>query len=242
MVLKKGKELKNVSLFSELDATELALINTHCEEVSFPKDSFILREDDSGGDLYVILSGAAGIVIASRDGKEFLLDELKKGDFFGELSLLDGKRRSAAVVAQSDVRLLMLKRESFLKVMAKKAGIAIKLLSVTARRLREADEKIKMLSFLDAASRVEKAIAKIGETDGVRMADGRIKIAGVTHRMLAVRTGVSREAVTKAVKSLVSGGAVRLSGKGIVFFPVVLRRRENYLDNLSGVNCDDVEK
>lgn len=242
MILKKGKDLKNVSLFSELNAAELTLIKAHCKEVSFPKDSFILREHDSGGDLYILLSGTAGIILASRDGKEFLLDEIKKGDFFGELSLLDGKRRSAAVVAQSDVRLLILKRESFLKVMAKKTGIAVKLLSVTARRLRGADEKIKMLSFLDVASRVENAIAEIGETDGVRTADGRIKIANVTHRMLAARTGVSREAVTKAVKSLVSKGAVKIKGKDILFYHAALRHRENYLDNLSGVNCDDAEK
>lgn len=242
MALKKGKELKNVSIFSELNVAELALINAHCKEVSFPKDSFILRENDSGGDLYIILSGTAGIILASRDGKQFLLDEIKRGDFFGELSLLDGKRRSAAVVAQSDVVLLTLKRESFLKVMTKDSGIAIKMLSVMARRLRGADEKIKMLSFLDAAGRVEKAISEIGETDGVPTEDGGIKIADVTHRMLATRTGISREAVTKALKSLVHGGAVRFKGKDILFHPAALRHSENYLDNLSGVNRDDVEK
>lgn len=242
MAFKKSKELKNVSLFSELNAAELALIKAYCKEVTFPKDSFILREDDSGGDLYIILSGAAGIILANHDGKEFLLDELGEGDFFGELSLLDGKRRSAAVLAQSDARLLTLRRESFLKVMAKSPGIAIKLLSVMARRLRGADEKIKMLSFLDVASRVEKTIADIGAVCGVRTADGRIKIENITHRMLATRTGVSREAVTKALKSLVSKGAVKIKSKDILFSPAALWHRENFLDNLIGVNCDDVEK
>lgn len=106
--------IQDVPVFSGLSSEQLVMIHSGCKETFYRKGSVILQQDEPGCDLYVILSGEVRVSLISENGAEILLSNLKTGQFFGELSLLDNKRRSAMVTASSDVKILLLARNAFL--------------------------------------------------------------------------------------------------------------------------------
>jgi len=91
----------------------------------FKKECIILMETDVGDSLFIISKGRVKISRLSDDGKEVILAILKEGDFFGELSLLDGESRSADVTAIEDSEILMLKREQFFNLLTSHPDISI---------------------------------------------------------------------------------------------------------------------
>lgn len=137
--------LKTIPLFSSLDKGQLELIKTCSRKIAVPKGMAIIRQDESNFDLYVILSGQANVSLLHKDGRETCLDTLGRGDFFGELSFLDKKVRSAAVTALSDTELLVFSRDSFMNTLNNLPDVMFKLLQALGKRLRRADERIETL-------------------------------------------------------------------------------------------------
>ncbi len=90
-----ARDLKSIPIFSYLNEKQLRLIVSKCKLLSRPKGSVILRQDEESCDLYYIIDGDVKISLVHDDGREVVLDMLRKGDFFGELSFIDGKMRSA---------------------------------------------------------------------------------------------------------------------------------------------------
>ena len=94
-----------------------------------------------------------------------VLAHFEKGDFFGELSLLDGKGRSATIVADSDVELSVLKQELFLDLLYREPKIAVELMATLVERLRKADEMIESLAFLEVGERLVRALLDEAQHD-----------------------------------------------------------------------------
>src|SRR5215217_7973760 len=110
--------LKGVDLFSALDDQQLDTIAQMIIEKTYRKADIILMEDDdSSQSLFIIAKGEVKVVLTAEDGREAILASLKEGDFFGEMSLLDGEPRSATVRAVEESRLLTIRREDFLAAM-----------------------------------------------------------------------------------------------------------------------------
>lgn len=211
--------LKQIPLFSRLPEAHLAIIAAQCRERRFPADTTILNQTDEGFDLYLILSGRVKVTLMNEDGREVVLDTLADGDFFGELSVLDNKPRSASITTLTDATMLILTQESLFATIKKHPDIAINLLSVMAKRLRKADEIIESLAFLDVAGRVAKTLLELAQTQGEKMPDGRIRMQTPTHQAIANRIGSSREAVTKAFRPLIDSGFITLQGKDVILVP-----------------------
>jgi CRP/FNR family transcriptional regulator/CRP/FNR family cyclic AMP-dependent transcriptional regulator len=214
-----SEDLKPVSFFSDLSEVHRKLIQSKGKEMSVSKGTVVIEQEEESFDLYIILSGKVMISLISEDGREVVLDVLKKGDFFGELSVLDRRHRSAMVTAITDVRMLFVSRDSFLKILEENSDMAINLLSVMANRLRKANETIETLTFLDVAGRVAKVLIDMAKSSGERLPNGFIRVHCPTHQTIANQIGASREAVTKAIKNLVSNRLIEIEGKDIVIPP-----------------------
>ncbi len=93
--------------------------------------------------MYLIERGKVRICVQATDGHELTLTELGRGDFFGEMALLDGQRRSANAVVADDARLAMLSREHFLSFMRSTPNVALEMLTALANRLRHTDELLR---------------------------------------------------------------------------------------------------
>lgn len=147
--------LKSVPIFSELDDASLEKVSRHGTVQSFVKDAVILSEHEAGSALFVIVSGKVKISRGSNDnqGKEVILSLLNPSDFFGEMALLDGLKRSATVTAMEESKVFIVQRNDFLDLLKTHPEVSILLLQELTQRLRAAGMKIKALSLKDEIGR-----------------------------------------------------------------------------------------
>lgn len=201
--------LKNVPIFRNCSAARLCRLANDFSIVRAKSGQTIFFQTDRSTDLYIILNGRARVVLLSETGEEFVLNELNEGDFFGELSLIDGDSRSATVIAEEDSMLGVLEREKLLQAIRKDPVIAIDLLVTLVQRLRQATEREERFAFLDVRDRLLRLLAQFIDREGIDMGQGIIRIKKRTHKELAVRIGASREAITKILKDLEQNRLVR---------------------------------
>jgi len=131
--------LSQVPLFSELSRTDLKRLGRGTVTRQFPRGHVIVREGDQALGFFLILSGRAEVVKRADGPNPRVLSTLGAGDFFGEMGLLDGYLRSASVRASVDTECLVLSRWDFLAEVRMSPFIAVQMLPVLSRRLREAD-------------------------------------------------------------------------------------------------------
>ncbi|HUY86523.1 MAG TPA: cyclic nucleotide-binding domain-containing protein [Acidimicrobiales bacterium] len=133
----KLDQLSRMWLFSECSKAELAKIGRVADEITVPPASVLCEEGRPGFEFFFILQGRAAI---RRRGRK--VASLGAGQYFGELSLLDRRPRSATVVSETTMSLLVLGQREFNSVMADMPRLAHKLLMAMAGRLRAADAKL----------------------------------------------------------------------------------------------------
>jgi CRP-like cAMP-binding protein len=200
--------VKNIPLFRHLKEAQLKEIASRCKSARYKKGQTVFHKTDLSTDLYIVNSGKLKAVLVDDEGDEILLAQFDKGDFFGELSLLDGKGRSATIVADGDVELAVLEKTVFLDLLYKDPKISVELMSTLVERLRRADEMIESLAFLEVGARLVKTLLEAAQQEGV-IVKGYAKAGKLTHKELAARIGSSREAVSKCMKVLATKGITR---------------------------------
>jgi CRP-like cAMP-binding protein len=126
--------LSTVDLFQSLSKRELQRLMATAKELSFDAGDVVVNEGDEDGRFYLVLDGEARIVKGKRT-----LATLGPGDYFGEISLVDGEPRSATVIAASPIRALSLARWNFRPLLDEHPAITRKLLLEMCRRVRELD-------------------------------------------------------------------------------------------------------
>ena len=124
--------LARVPLFAGLSARHLRRLADLTEEQRYMEGSSVVREGEPGDTFYVILEGEAKVLSGARR----VLNRLQPGDFFGEISLLDGGPRTASVVAETPLTMLALPRRAFLRSIEQEPAVGVKLLAHTATMLR----------------------------------------------------------------------------------------------------------
>ena len=124
--------LKNVPLFSTMPPDTLAWVAEAADETSCPSGETIFKKDSVGDSMYVIADGSVRI----HDGDKKLAT-LPQGAFFGELSILDGETRSASASAETDCLLLVIRQNSFRRILSKQFDVTENLLKILVRRIRE---------------------------------------------------------------------------------------------------------
>lgn len=208
--------LKSIPLFSELTDEEINCIADVAVKQFYKKDNMVLIEEEVGSTMFVILDGRVKISRISDEGREVILSILCDGDFFGEMSILDGQTRSANAVTLEDTTLLIFRRENFLKMLYDYPQIAINLLKELAHRLRRSDSQIKSLSLQNALGKVASTILRIADDSGT-IKHGRVEIAHLPPQQdLANMAGTSRETISRVIKSLNQLGYVRKDGGKLI--------------------------
>jgi CRP/FNR family cyclic AMP-dependent transcriptional regulator len=135
--------LRHVPLFESLDDEAARKLCQLLESLDCKAGTFLFRTGDEGDAMYLIERGNVRICVRATDGREVTLTELGRGDFFGEMVLLDGQRRSADAIVAEDARLAVLSREHFLSFMRSNPNVALEMLTALANRLRRTDELLR---------------------------------------------------------------------------------------------------
>lgn len=216
--------LRRVSIFEGLGETDLAELAACFEPRRFLAGAVVVGQDDPGDSLFVIAEGRVKVVLFGRGGRELILSVFRSGDFFGEMSLLDGQPRSATVVATEDARLLELSREVFAAFVDRHPRLALLILAEMSRRLRRADEIIGNLGLLDVYSRLGHQLRELAAREGEEGPEG-VRIAKrPTQQELAAMIGTTRETVSRVLADFQRQGLLEMAGKALILRPALLRR------------------
>ena len=211
--MKNIELLKTVSLFWDLDIAELGYISEKMVSKKFENGNLIFLEETKGENLFFVVEGSVKVTRLSKDGREVILAMLNAGDFFGEMSLLDGESRSANVIALEDTEVLSLYRDDFLDVLHDYPKIAIQLLKEMTSRLRKSDRQIVSLSLSDAEKRIALCIVRFADEQGI-IKNGQVTIPKIPIQQdIANMAGTSRETVSRAMSLLTEEKYIERNGK-----------------------------
>jgi CRP-like cAMP-binding protein len=203
---------RKIPLFAGFGPSEFESLEKCLVRRRYPGGQTLFHMDDEGGSLHIIERGRVKVTIPSASGEELILAILGAGDLLGELSLFDGKPRSATVQALEDTETLCLHRDDLMALMRERFDLVEKILEVLAQRIRDTDMLLAESHFLDITSRLAKKILDLGDAFGVREG-GKVRIGvKMTQKDLASMVGATRESINKQLKALRDLGLVRIAG------------------------------
>ena len=214
--MKKIELLQTVSIFWDLKQEELGYIAEKMVARHYDNGNYIFLEDSDGEQCFFVLEGSVKVTRLSKDGREVILAMLNEGDFFGEMSLLDGESRSANVIALEKTEVLTLDRKDFLDVVNDYPQIAVQLLKELAGRLRKSDRQIASLSLSDAEKRIALCIIRFADEQGV-IQNGKVSIPKTPIQQdIANMAGTSRETVSRALSILEKEDFIARNGRELM--------------------------
>lgn len=195
--------ISKTPIFQGLNNNEYSAIGKAMIHRKFSLNQVIVHEDDDNSQtFFIILSGIVHVTVLTTEGKQTILATLQKGDFFGEMSILDGEPRSASVIAAQECKLAMLYRKSLLDILKLYPKITIQMLIAMSRRLRRSNRHINTLSMMSVYGRIADVILQIANESGQRMGDVIIIPNPPTHKTIAEMAGTSRETVSRILSQL----------------------------------------
>jgi CRP/FNR family transcriptional regulator len=165
----------------------------------FQKNEIILYEEDTNEYMYVILGGKVKVTQVSEDGKETILSLHRVGEFFGEMSLIDGKTVPATVTATDKTLTAIISRKDFYELIYGQNKVLDNLLEILCARLRKSWEIIQLLNFNNASQRLRMLFYLLSTEYGRETPEGIVLDLKLTHRDIANMAGVTRETVTRVL-------------------------------------------
>ena len=214
--MEKIELLQSVSIFWDVNENDLGHIADKMVAKHFENGNYIFLEDSEGEQCFFVLEGSVKVTRLSKDGREVILAMLNEGDFFGEMSLLDGESRSANVIALEKTKVLTLDRNDFIAVINDYPSIAVQLLKELARRLRKSDRQIASLSLSDAEKRIALCIIRFADEQGV-IQNGKVSIPKTPIQQdIANMAGTSRETVSRALGLLEKEDLIERNGRELI--------------------------
>jgi uncharacterized membrane protein len=141
--------LADIPLFALLDEQERAALAERLDDASFAAGTAIFAAGDPGESMFIVVSGEVEIFFRNSSGKHITLEIARAGDFFGELSLLDGGARTASAVATKHVEALVVDRGDLDDFLQKRPAAALDLLAAAGRRLRESANLLRHTASRD---------------------------------------------------------------------------------------------
>jgi CRP/FNR family transcriptional regulator len=226
MIQTNHRSIKNIPFFSGLRSDEAEAIERMIVRRHFARNQIVLFEEDTPNYMYIILSGKVRVVNLCEDGKERILAIHKRGEYFGELSIFDGKTEPATVIAMGESEIGLLSRKDFERFVMQNDKVLYQFINMLCTRLRESWLMLKIMSFNGAEQRVRAVLKNIGDLYGVKDQRGILVALKLTHRDIANFAAVSRETVSRLMGRFTREGEIEiLSNKCILIKSSFLNRR-----------------
>ena len=208
--------LRGSALFARLSDAETDAILARARTARYKAGDVIVAKGDPGDSMMAVLSGSVSVDAPSPDGRQVVLSVLRVGEVFGEIALLDGKERTADVVALTDCEILIVPRRSLWSLIEHRPDMCIDLMLVLCDRLRRTNEQVEDLAFLHLESRMAKALLRLLEESGEPPTRAGPAAVRISQRALGERVGGSRESVNKHLNAWKELGIVSIEKGAIV--------------------------
>jgi CRP/FNR family transcriptional regulator len=174
----------------------------------FKKNEVILQEEDTNEFMYIILFGNVKVTQTTKDGKEIILSMHKSDDFFGEISLIDGKTSPATVTATDNSLIAIVSKKDFYALIFNQDKVLENLLRILCSRLRDSWKRIELLNFKNASDRIKMIFLMLSYDNGKKTDEGIVLNIKMTHQNIADMTGLTRETVTRIIDKLQNSGEI----------------------------------
>jgi CRP-like cAMP-binding protein len=208
--------LARVPILAGLSIEDREALASAIARKRYRQGDIVMQKEEPGHALFIVERGTVRIYVPSSQGNDLILAVLGPGDFFGDLSLLDGRPRSASASVTTDATLLSLERADFITLITQRPAAAMAVLEAVAGRLRETDEMASDLAFLDVAGRLAKRLLDLAASHGVQKDGGVLIDLAVTQEDLANMIGVTRESVNRNLSEFQTLGLISKQGRRIV--------------------------
>jgi CRP/FNR family cyclic AMP-dependent transcriptional regulator len=204
--------LKNIPTFTEVPESALSTLAECATKRSFAKNCLIFNEGDPAGTLFIILSGKVRVYLDSESGKSVTLSIQRSGSYFGELSLLDDRPRSASVITLEPTLCAMIPKKAFVAWLGDHQEVAtLGVMRGLTQLIRNLTNNVRGLALCDVYTRLSKMLHELAVVQN----DELVILEKLSHQELANQIGSSREMVSKIMKDLTTGGYLSIRGKNI---------------------------
>jgi CRP/FNR family transcriptional regulator len=220
----KIKLLRQIELFHGLTDDEMLEATARIPMKNFVKKETILYREDTNKYMYIILTGGAKVIQSTEEGKEIILAVRRAGEFFGEMSLIDGKTTPAAVVATEPSIVAIISKNDFYSLIHSQKKILNNLLRILCYRLRMSWERINVLNIHNAEQRIKIFFIILARDYGERSEEGVVIKLKLTHQDIADMAGLTRESVSRVILKWQKEGTISSLKKKTIrlnpsFFP-----------------------
>jgi len=193
--------LSGVRLLAPLSPDEIETLEQRCRWINVRAGDEVVNKESDNRDIFFVVSGKVAIKNFSLSGREVAFATKEAGDYFGELSAIDGKQRSANVVAVEGCKLAALAPDTFRELLKTHPGISLMVLEKMAAIVRDCDERIMDLATLSAYQRVYSQLLKMAREDPVRP-DSWLIYPLPTQAQIAAEASTTRETVARVLSQL----------------------------------------
>ncbi len=212
---KVAKEnLENIALLEGLTTDDYRALEKRCTWHHCDANGQILARDSDSRDVFFVVHGTVRVVNFSVSGREVSYATIREGDYFGELSAVDGEPRSASVVAHEDCVLASLSPEGFAELISSNPQVAMRTMRKLALIIRITNDRIMDLTTLGAHQRVFLELLRLSSEDPVNPG-GWVIYPLPTQSQIASRAGTTRETVARVLGRLVKEDIVSRKGKSL---------------------------
>jgi CRP/FNR family transcriptional regulator, cyclic AMP receptor protein len=189
--------LKNSSLFEQLDAAEIATIESRSRMQKFARKGLVYLPSDQGDSVFLLTSGRIKLFHVTAEGKETVLAFMEPGELFGELALfMPGQQREEFAEAMSASTVVMIPGSEIRRLMELKPSLTIEITRLMGLRRQRVERRLKSLLFRSNRDRLVYLLLELAEKYGERVPEGLQLGIRLSHQELASVIGSTRETVT----------------------------------------------
>lgn len=203
-----GETLAGIDVFRDLSAEERRVIAKCCQYRRYQPPQAVLGYRERSRDVFFIVSGRAQAIIYSQAGKQVTLQDMASGQMFGELSAIDGKPRSAYVIATAETYVASMRSDDFNQVLQHHPAVARATLQRLVNMVRYLSERVFEISALSVRQRIHAEVLRLAlaNSDDARSA---LIAPAPTHIDIAQHIGTHREAVSREFTQLSNAGLIQ---------------------------------
>lgn len=200
--------LSRVPLFRSLDASSIKALDARCVWRRVKEKEWIIDYQDEGIDVFFVTAGVVRVLVYAKSGREVILADLEPGGFFGELAAIDGKPRSAGVLAVSDAVMATMPGTVFMETLRAYPDVSAQVLKLLATRIRALDNRVVEYSTLNVRQRVYSELLRLSRPDPGDSRRGIVSPPPIQSD-IAARVSSHREAVAREMKKLEREGLLQ---------------------------------
>ena len=205
--------LRKHPIFSDLALDALDQLCRYAQPTSLKRGATLFAKGDPGHSLYAVISGTVKISVSSPDGRNAILNLIGAGEVFGEMSVLDGRVRSADATANTNCEILVIDRRDFLPFVHSQPALAMKFIELLCERLRWTSDQVEQIILQDLPGRLASALLGLTEKRKLESANRTIAI---TQQEISEMVGMTRESINKQLRAWAARDWLRLEHGAIV--------------------------